>query len=363
MMRRIAVTVVAVLPLALALAVAPVGAQVRQQGSPIDDLLDRSNNAYNDLEYSRADTLARQVLALGSSITVAQRTRALTLVAAAAYPDDPPAQRRAASLEAIRRIVRSNLAFSMPQELTWPGLTALVEEAKRTTFGMEVNADSLQVAVGVDGRATIRARSSRPGRFQLTIGQEGGSTLVRDSATTGPDNAVEFRIPVMRNERPLFSSARYDVTITGIDAAAPDTVVTRYAVTADAPPLAFADVNMKMDSSKLLAERTGRFGYKSVLPALLVGGAAFALSSTLRAEGNIATEVGADSKGMAVGGALALTTIVAGFMDRGRQIPANIAANKAYGEAFQKSIADAEAENRRRVAEYRTTLRFDLGVR
>ena len=71
----------------------------------------------------------------------------------------------------------------------------------------------------------------------------------------------------------------------------------------------------------------------------------------------------ADSKGMAIGGALAVATIVAGFADRGRPIPANIAANKAYGEAVEKAIADARAENARRLAEYRTILRFNLEAR
>ena len=82
-----------------------------------------------------------------------------------------------------------------------------------------------------------------------------------------------------------------------------------------------------------------------------------------KAQGNIQTKLGSDSKGAAVGGVLALSTILAGFADRGRPIPANIAANKAYGEAFKKSIVDAHAENRRRIAEYRTTLHIDLEAR
>ena len=71
----------------------------------------------------------------------------------------------------------------------------------------------------------------------------------------------------------------------------------------------------------------------------------------------------AQIKGIAVGGAIAVGTILAGFADRGRPLPANVAANKAYGEAFQKSIADGQAENRRRVAEHRTTVRIDQEAR
>ena len=151
--------------------------------------------------------------------------------------------------------------------------------------------------------------------------------------------------------------------MSGIDSTTSDTVTVRYTARVDAPALEFLSAPTKMDSSKLLPERTKRFGSKGILPGVLVGGAAFALSSTLRAQGGIKTTIGADSKGMAVGGALAVTTILAGFADRGRSIPSNIAANKAYGSAFQKSIVDSQAENRRRIAEYKTSIHFDLEIR
>jgi hypothetical protein len=122
-----------------------------------------------------------------------------------------------------------------------------------------------------------------------------------------------------------------------------------------------------MDSTKLLKERTGKFGAKAILPALLTGGAAFVLSTQLHGGGGLAasasTSKGPDSKGMAVAGGVIAVTIFAGFADKGRVIPANIAANRAAGEAFQKSIADAQAENRRRITEYRTVLNLDLGAR
>ena len=70
-MRRTRIaTAMRVLPFALAIAAAPVFAQV-QQSSPIDDLLKRAQDAFNDLQYGRADSLARQVLAIGTRITTA----------------------------------------------------------------------------------------------------------------------------------------------------------------------------------------------------------------------------------------------------------------------------------------------------
>jgi hypothetical protein len=360
MNRRIA-AMVGVLPLALALAAAPMRAQ-QQQGSPINDLLKRAGDAFNDLNYSRADSLARQVLAIGRQITAGQRTRALVVIAAASYPEETAAQRRAVALATLKQIVRTNLALKIPQELTWAGLDSLVDEAKRTTFGVEVSGDTEQIAVGPQGTVRLKVRGSRPGSYQLTIMPvSGGSAAIVDSLA--PTTSGEFRFSAMRGERPVFTSGDWSVVVTGIDAASHDTVTVRFAARVDAPALEFVPIAAKLDSSKLLKERTGRFGAKSVLPGLLVGGAAFALASTLRPEGNIKTQVAADSKGVAVGGVLALSTIVAGFADKGRSIPANIAANKAYGEAFQKSIVSSQAENRRRIAEYKTTFHIDLEAR
>lgn len=363
MKRRLAATL-GILPLILALIGAPLSAQVAQAAarSPIEDLIKRAQDAFNDLRYARADSLARQVLDIGSLISNSQRTSALLVIAAAAYPEEVAAQRRAVALSTLKQLVRTNLNLQVPAELSWPGLDSLVAEAKRTTFGMEVGGESMQTLVGPQGTARITVRSNRPARYFLTImPATGGAAVVADSSaamTTG-----EFTIPGMREERPVFSSGDYAVIVTGVDPASNDTITARYNAVVEAPALVFLNVPVRLDSARLLPERTRRFGAKSVIPAILVGGAAFALSNTLRAEGGIRTSVAADSKGVAVGGALALTTILGGYADRGRVIPANVAANKAYGEAFQKSIEDARNENRRRIADYRTTIRLDMEVR
>lgn len=357
-MRRFVATI-RVLPFALALAAAPL---VAQQGSVIDDLLKRANDAYNDLNWQRADGFAQQVLMSTGTVTSAQRTRALVIIAAAAYPDDPPAQRRAVALTTLRSLVRMNLDVAIPNELNWPGLDSLVAEAKRTTFGIAVSGDSLQTLVGPQGVGRLAVRSSRPGKFSLTIMQPGGAGLVvvdsAPSALTG-----EFRFNAMRGDRPIFTTGDYTVIVTGIDANGRDTVTVRHTARIEVPALDFVTVPAKMDSSKLLRIRTPRFGAKSIFPAILVGGGAYALASVLRAQGGIMDSVTADPKGVAVGGAIAFSTILAGFADRGRPLPANVAANNAFGEAFQKSIVDAQAENRRRIAEHRTIVRFALEAR
>ena len=356
---RIAATLVGVLPLALTLSATLLPAQA-QQSSPIDDLLRRAGDAFNDLNYGRADSLARQVLAVGPRITAAQRTRALLVIAAASYPEEPTAQRRAVALTTLKQIVRSNLNLKLPQELTWAGLDSLVDEAKRTTFALEVSGDTQQVLVGPQGLAHITVRSSRPGTFQLTVLPAAGGSAAAVVDSMGTTNAGEFTFTAMRNERPIFSSAEYAVIVTGVDAATHDTVTVRYGARVEAPPIEFMTTPTKLDSSKLLPERTGKFGAKAIIPGVLAGAFAVGLSGL---KGDIKGTVAGDSKGMAVGGVLAVSTILAGFLDRGRQIPANVAANHAYASSFQKSIEDTQAENRKRIAEYKTILHLDLEVR
>ena len=358
MMKRMVASVRA-LPLALIFAAASAGAQV-QQSSVVDDLLKRAQDAYNDLNFLRADTLANQVLSSTGRITASQRTRAMVIVAAAAYPDDPPAQRRNVALTMLRSLVRMNLDVELPAELRWAGIDSLVDEAKRTSFGMAVTADSMQALVGPQGMGRIAVRSNRSGRYTMRITQS-GATVAVDTATVGVTG--ELRFAGMQNEKPVFTTGEYQVAVTGIDASGRDTITVTRTMRVESSALQFVATAAKFDSTKLLPIRSPKFGAKAILPAIIAGGGAFALASVLRGEGKIATDVPGDSKGSAVGGAIAVGTLLAGFADRGRPLPANVAANKAFGEAFNKSIADAQAENRRRIAEHRTTVRIEQETR
>lgn len=340
-----------------ALALFALPAALHAQVSPIDDLIKTAVDAFNDLQYARADSIARSVLSI-TTISAAQRTRAQLVIVAAAFPEEAGAQKREVALSMLKLMVRSNLTLRIPQELTWAGLDALVEEAKRLTFVLDVTAESPQTAVGPEGTAKISLRSNKAGVFRVVIAPAaGGAAVVLDSV--GPVAAGEITFRTMRNERPIFSTGTYNVTVIGVDPVNKDSVTVQRTMRVDAPALTFLTVPTKMDSTKLLPERAGRMGNKAIFPAIVVGGAAFVFSSVLRGEGDIATKVSGDAKGIAIGGALAASAIFAGFRDRGRLIPANIAANRATGEAFQRSIVDAQAENRRRIAEYKTVLTLE----
>lgn len=345
----------------LAVAVSASAVPARAQSNPIDDLLKLAMDAFNDFKYTRADSLARSVMTM--NVNAAQRARAQMVIAAAAYPEDASAQRRPAALATLKQLVRTNFNLKLPQELTWAGLDSLVEEAKRTTYAFQLTAEQQQTAVGPAGTAKVHFRSNKPSFFRLVIAaKNGGSIAIVDSVSGSAEGDFSFK--TMRDEKPIFSTGDYTITVTAFEPGGRgDTVTAQYGLKADAPALSFSTIPTKMDSTRLLKERTGRFGAKSILPAVIVGAAAFALSSGVQSEGKFATNKTSDSKGTAVGGLMFVSTILAGYMDRGRPIPANIAANKATGDAFQKSIVDAQAENRRRITDYRTILVFELEAR
>lgn len=344
--------------MAVALAI-PALAQA--QMNPIDDVLKLAFDAFNDFKYTTADTTARKVL-LMQSASGAQRARAQMIIAASAYPEEVSAQKRLVAMAVLKQLLRTNYDAKLPQELTWVGLDSLMEEARRTTFGMQVTGEAQQVAVGVDGAAKLHFKSNKPGLFRLIItAKTGNAVAVVDSLIGTAEGDISFK--TMRDEKPIFTTGDYNVMLTAFEPGARgDTVAVQYGLKVEAPALAFAEIPTRMDSTKLLQERSGKYGAKAVLPALLVGGAAFFISSQLHGDGALASGA-ADAKGMGVAGGLAAATIFAGFVDRGRMIPANMAANRAAGEAFQKSIVDAQTENRRRITEFKTVLTFDLGGR
>lgn len=337
-------------------------AQTQQAAaSPIDDLLIRAQQAFNDLNYLRADSIARQVLAAGRT-TQEQRTRAMLVIAAAYYPEEVPAQKRSDAIATLKQVVRTNLDVTFPQELTWPGLDSLLAEARRSTFGVTSSADSMQVAVGPTGAGEIRMRTSRPATYLVTVAPaDGGAAIVTDSLVNVSSGAVRFA--TMRNDRPIFTSGDYEIVIVATDRESGDTATIRRLARITAPELSFSPIPVAMDSSRLMAERTSRYGWKGVIVGGLVGGGIFGLSSAMSADPAIKETVGPDSKGAGVAALAGIAVLTASFMDKGRQIPSAITANQQLRDDFGTAIRTAQAENANRIATYRTTIAIQPGAR
>jgi hypothetical protein len=337
------------------------GAQVQQAASPIDDLLTSAQAAFNDLNYARADSIARQVLNAGRT-TFQQRQRAMQVIAAAYYPEEKPAQKRDESLAMLKQIVRGDIDVKFPVELTWPGFDSLVVEAKRTTFGVAISPAAEQSPVGPAGMAEIPLRANRPAVFRYSVSPVGGAAPIFRDSVTGTDEKIRF--PTMRNERPIFTTGDYEIVIVSTAlAAGTDTITTRYSARITAPELTFAPIPVAIDSTRLISERSKRYGWKGVIVGGLVAGGIYGFSSALHADTTLKNAYGPDSKGMGVAVAAGAALIAASFMDKGRQIPGAIAANQRLRDDFGTAIRNAQAENANRIATYRTTIAIQAGAR
>ena len=334
---------------------------VTQQGSsPIDDLLQRALNAYNDLKYTDADSIARLALA-SSTATTNQRTLGRLIIAASFYPEgEARAQKRDSALVVLRQVIRTNLDVKIPRDITWPGLDSLLAEARRTGYGIDAAPDSEQVVVG-SNLAQVQVRSNHSSFFRLTVASSDGAPVVTDSTPT-PTAQTALHFPTMRDGRPLFQTGNYDLLIVGRDAQGGDSIAVRHVIHIDAPALQLATAPAGLDSSRLLPERSSRFGARGILAAIVVAGGAYALSSVMRAD-SVKNTISGDSKGIPIAAALAGTIILASYADHGRVIPSAIAANQQTRANFAQQVQNVATDNRQRIASYRTTITMQRGVR
>jgi hypothetical protein len=350
--------------LAAMMAVAPASlrAQVQQQGSSVvDDLLTRAQNSLDDLKYSQALALAKQVLDLGDRVAPDRQERAMFIVAAANYPEGEPAsQHRSVALEMLKQMVRTKLDLTIPQAIRWAGLDSILAEAKATTFGLAASPTAgEQDAVGPAGHVDFTARASRPAHFRLSIIGSGTPTVMTDSSG-GTESTLQ--VPTMKNDRPAFASGPYQIVVTAIDIGTGDTVSTRFTANVTVPELTFATVPVTIDSSKFLPERTRKYGWKGIIVGGLVAGSIFSFS-TMHADTTLKAKVGADSKGAGIAVLAGATVVLASFLDKGRTIPSAVAANEQTRQDFAASIRAAQAENVNRIATHKTTFVITPGAR
>ena len=111
--------------------------QVAQAGSPVIELLTKARNALNDLKYATADTIARQVLALGSLTTADQQLAAVQLRVAAFYPEESDGRKTDSAVAAIRQMIGLG-GKAVPKDISWAGLDSLVMLVQRASTPAKV---------------------------------------------------------------------------------------------------------------------------------------------------------------------------------------------------------------------------------
>lgn len=324
--------------------------------SAVRDVIDRMRSDVSDLRYSEAVRRGNELLAFGSDLSPSQRVALRQVMAAAYYPQEVEAQQRDSAIAQLVELVKVAPDARIATELRWPGLDSLLLVARARTFAVLVRYPDESILVGTDGRAFIEVTAARPARYFLRVTPaDGGDAVVLDSTIAGTRGRLAFRGHSGRNV--LFANGDYDFTVIAIDGASGDSVsfTRRATASAEAPEL----VRLPRFNTRLLKPEISKPPrVRMAVAGVLFTAFTIAIASEARAEEPLRTAFVTDSRAILVGGAMIGATVASFFLDKGQAIPENIKSNLNARETHRLALADAERENRRRVATYRVTVRM-----
>jgi len=326
------------------------------QSSPIMEMIESAKTALNNLQYTRARTTSREVLALGK-LKRAQEIAALEVASAAYYPDDNAARMPDSADIFLRRLARLMPVGSFPADIASPALDSQFAVARKTTFGASARAPLSLSLKGTELRPTIEVVSTRPARWQLyLVSGEGGPSVLVDTLPASATGRLSFR--AHNGTTPVFVPGPYQLRILGIATGIPDTIwlVFDGAATGSVPTL--MDAPGPPDPTRYLPERAQRAIGAGIAGGLIVGGATWALANAIRPPDALGKE-SKDSRALPLGISISLGAILGGIIDRGRPIPENVRANAKTRIDYLKQLGDVTETNRKRIAEYTVALTID----
>jgi hypothetical protein len=327
------------------------------EASPLDDLIARVRADVNDLKYPEAIARGREVFAFARTARPAQLIALRHAMAAAFYPEEREAQNADSALAHLRASVRLQPDVQLAAELKWAGLDSLLEVARRTTFAVALRPNTADTLVGPDGRGTISFIASRPARYKLRIrALPNGASMAQDSVMT-PTASGRLTYRAHDGRAAMLGAGQYEILVTAYDSASTDSLVIRHDAEATATNIALVPRPM-LDTTKLQQEFAKPKRVGLVLTSLLYATSTFMIASAARAEEPILSGFGTDGRSTFVGIAI-LGAGVGGFwLDKGSVNAEALKANLDLRIAHRTAVQAAEAENRRRIAEYRVTVRI-----
>jgi len=325
---------------------------------PIQDLLDGGRQAFNNLNYRVADSIARVVLDLPELRRV-QRLQALQLAAASRYPEPGADQYPDSAMSALRRYVRIAPTAPIARDLTWSGLDSLLAEARRTTFGASVSVPGTTVIEGVNGRVSLPVAATRPAHFALRVWRQGDQGPGELVDSIGPVELGTVRLAPAISDFPRFPSGNYRLHLTATDPRTGEQLILVLRGEFDLPPVQLVTVPERIEPSKLLLERTLPSRTWSLVSGVVVGGVVIASARVLRpaslTDGSVEPQSRAVPLGIGLG---VLTTALSWYLDRGKVIAPNVEANLALVRDFGIRRSGLMAENDRLRVAYRGQVRL-----
>jgi hypothetical protein len=333
------------------LALAARGGSAQEAASPINDLLRSARDAINDLQYARADTIARQVLERSAILRRSQTVLAWQIVAAANFPEvgvRDTATARAALREAILR----DLDAVIPVDIRWDGLEQLHVREKREAYGMAVRVPQAELIYGGSlGDAVISVAVSQPSSVWLYARAVDGNTqVVVDSAVNVTEATLRLR--ALNGLVPVLASGAYEFVARVANSATRMTLQRTMQVSITAPPLELMNVPAPFDTTRLRPEVRKTDRGRGIAAGVVIGAVAVAIGKSLRAPEPIKSRA-ADNRGINAGILIAFGTAAAVWYDRGVPLAENRAANALDLRNHAALLENALNENARRTAGYR----------
>ncbi|MES2304509.1 MAG: hypothetical protein V4558_03340 [Gemmatimonadota bacterium] len=307
---------------------------VAQGDDPTQDLLTTGRRSFDDLNYHAADSIARLTLGL-PGLRRNQRLQALQLAAASRFPAGEREQFGDSAMAALRALVRVAPTAPLPRTMTWRGLDSLLAFARRTTFGANASVPDSAVISGVSGTLTFEAFATRPAAFTLRVVRAGDPSIGELVDSVGPTERGTLRFAPVVTDQPHYASGAYRVVITAIEPESGDRILLSYRMTLQTPPVQLQSVPQALDATTLRPERTAPARARSVISGIVIGGFVYASVRAYRSPSLKDANVKPDSRASGWGVGLGiLTTALSWYLDRGRVIVPNAAANDAARKAW-----------------------------
>jgi len=329
---------------------------VGQDASPIDQLISRAQRALDDLDYPRAQTIARTLLAMEGEATAAQRVTGLQLMVAALYPEEAAARQPDSVRRYLRELVLAGPDIEVPRTVSWPGLDSLLADTRRSTFALWSSPEGTY-APGADDVIAIGVTASRPAWFRLAAVADGSpDTITLDVA--GPSSTATLRVRTVVDDRPVLVWGRYALLVIGTDTLSGRDMQLRFAATVDAPPFQLLEIPAALDSSALLPERGARRTQRNLLVGIGLG-AATAFAATLFAGSDDVAATSSPTSAYAVGVGMTVGALLGVFTNRGPRLTDNVEHNRRLEEQFREDVRRLQAENAARRSAYRATITIE----
>jgi len=150
---------------------------VQGQTNPLDEMLGKAKSSLEVLDYKKADSISRSVLAFGSVLSKPQRTLALQILIGASYPEDKPNERQADTAGVRIKELLSIDPSAWDRNLTWDGLDSL---------------RALVVRSSAPGRVLIGSRT--PNAFIFVNNQSQGLIGPLRLVPLPPDSSIAISI-------------------------------------------------------------------------------------------------------------------------------------------------------------------------